>query len=115
MHIVLAHQRQGHGTRVLTALIKWYFESTTAELTVGVPRKKEFYRKMGFNFSFPLKSYQLDTNKWEVFYAHSLARSLTRSLTRSLAHSLALSLARSLLLLIFVLLLRLLLCAPQYG
>jgi hypothetical protein len=66
MHIIISHQRQGHGLRVLTALIKWYFESKTGMLTVGAPSVKTFYRRCGFDFARSVGSTQLETDNWEV-------------------------------------------------
>jgi hypothetical protein len=49
-HIILAHQRRGHGTRIMTELIRWYRESKTTLLTVAAPHAGPFYTKLGFVF-----------------------------------------------------------------
>jgi hypothetical protein len=62
-HIVAAHQKKGHGTRVMTELINWYRESKTDLLTVAVPQAGKFYKKLGFSMFYALGSMQMDVKR----------------------------------------------------
>jgi len=62
-HIVAAHQKQGHGTRVMTEVINWYRESKTKLLTVAVPQAGKFYKKLGFSMFYALGSMQMDVSR----------------------------------------------------
>jgi hypothetical protein len=59
-HITHDLQRQGHGTRIMTELIRWYRESKTQLLTVSVPHAKKFYTKLGFHMHRDLGTTQMD-------------------------------------------------------
>jgi hypothetical protein len=62
-HIVAAHQKNGHGIRVMTELIKWYRESKTNLLTVAVPQAGRFYKKLGFIMNRSLGMLQMDVSR----------------------------------------------------